>query len=88
MLAGVESSSNSDVIWGVDEPIVARGCNNAHARTGISFPAADLTWRSVLYANSCSRIPVLLGQVGLQTVRICPSPAPDSCECLVSSAEE
>jgi hypothetical protein len=56
-------------------------CVSSHPRMGIAFPRADIAWRTVLYANSCSHVSVPVGIGGVDTVRVCPSSARDSCEC-------
>lgn len=61
-------------------------CGHGRARTGISFPAQEIAWGTVLYANSCSNVsqPLDLGG-GVGTIRVCPSSSSDSCECSTTS---
>jgi hypothetical protein len=56
-------------------------CGSSHPRIGISFPRADIAWRTVLYANSCKRVDVPIGPGGNNATRVCPSPVASSCEC-------
>lgn len=56
-------------------------CGTSHPRIGINFPQPDIAWRTVLYANSCTRVSQPLGSGGVQTTRVCPSSATPSCEC-------
>jgi len=52
-----------------------------HPRSGISFPQPETAWRTVLYGNSCTKVSLPISGSGVDTIRICPSPSPDSCEC-------
>ena len=56
-------------------------CGNSRARIGIAFPDPPIAWRTVLYANSCKNVATPVGTGGMDTVRVCPSSAADSCEC-------
>jgi hypothetical protein len=56
-------------------------CGASLPRIGINFPRAPIAWRTVLYANSCSRVSIPVGPGGKDIVRVCPSPVADSCEC-------
>lgn len=40
-----------------------------------------LVWNTVLYANSCTNVAQPLKDAGSATVRVCPSPAANPCEC-------
>jgi hypothetical protein len=62
-------------------PSVGRTCDKASPRRGISFPGSPLTWKSVLYANSCSGVQLPLGPGGADNIRLCQNSAADSCEC-------
>jgi hypothetical protein len=53
----------------------------ARPRTGIAFPDQRTAWRTVLYANSCRNVSLPVGGDGIDTVKVCPSSLPDSCEC-------
>ena len=65
----------------IDGARAAPQCGKSRARIGIAFPDPAIAWRTVLYANSCKNVSVPIGEGGVDTVRICPSSAPDSCEC-------
>jgi hypothetical protein len=65
----------------IDGARAAPQCGKSRARIGIAFPDPAIAWRTVLYANSCKNVSVPIGDGGIDTVRICPSSAPDSCEC-------
>jgi hypothetical protein len=56
-------------------------CGWGRARLGIAFPDQEIAWRTVLYANSCNNVTTPLGPGGKGTVKVCPSSAPNSCEC-------
>lgn len=56
-------------------------CESSRPRIGIAFPDAAIAWRTVLYANSCKNVSMPIGPGGVDTVKVCPSPVPDSCEC-------
>lgn len=62
----------------------ARSCGTARTgrRTGISLGNASLAWRSVLYANVCTRIPqAMILTASQQTTSLCKSGMADACEC-------
>jgi hypothetical protein len=65
----------------IDGPRAMAICSTSHPRTGIAFPQPGIAWRTVLYANSCKNVSTPLGDGGVDTVKVCPSSAPDSCEC-------
>jgi hypothetical protein len=56
-------------------------CGKSYSRTGIAFPDYETAWRTVLYANSCKNVSTRIGDGGVETVKVCPSSAQDSCEC-------
>jgi hypothetical protein len=56
-------------------------CGKSHPRMGIAFPEPATAWRTVLYANSCKNVSMPIGPGGANTVAVCPSSVPDSCEC-------
>jgi hypothetical protein len=56
-------------------------CGRSRPRIGIVFPDSAIAWHTVLYANSCKNVSMPIGNGGVGTVKVCPSPAPDSCEC-------
>ncbi len=56
-------------------------CGKSRPRTGIAFPDTGTAWRTVLYANSCKNVSTPIGSGGIDTVNVCPSSVPDSCEC-------
>jgi len=56
-------------------------CGRRRPRIGIAFPDHEVAWRSVLYANSCRRVSVPIGDGGVDTVKVCPTSTADSCEC-------
>jgi hypothetical protein len=67
----------------IDGPAGLKVCGNGKPRIGINFPLPEIAWRTVLYANSCSNVAQPIGsQAGVETVRVCPSGVPSSCECL------
>jgi hypothetical protein len=70
-----------NVLEDVDGPRAAASCGGSSPRIGIGFPHAPIAWRTVLYGNSCTRVSVPIGTGGVNSVRMCPSPTPDSCEC-------
>jgi hypothetical protein len=58
------------------------------ARVGIGFDIArgtttnpPVSWRSALYANSCSTVDVPVSDFGLGLVRYCPATGSGTCEC-------
>jgi hypothetical protein len=53
----------------------------SHSRIGIAFPGPAIAWRTVLYANSCKNVSTPIGNGGIDTIKVCPSSAIDSCEC-------
>ena len=65
----------------IDGPRATAICSTSHPRTGIAFAEPGIAWRTVLYANSCKNVSTPLGGGGVDTVKVCPSSAPDSCEC-------
>jgi hypothetical protein len=66
----------------IDGPAALRICGGGQPRIGINFPLSDIAWRAVLYANSCYKVSQPLGNPsGVDTIRVCPSGAPSSCEC-------
>jgi hypothetical protein len=56
-------------------------CGTSRPRMGIAFPDPAIAWRTVLYANSCKNVSIPIGGGGIDTIKICPSSATDSCEC-------
>jgi hypothetical protein len=56
-------------------------CGKSRPRIGIAFPDPPIAWRTVLYANSCKNVSTPIGSGGVDTIAVCPSSAPDSCEC-------
>jgi hypothetical protein len=56
-------------------------CGTSRPRTGIAFPDPGIAWRTVLYANSCKNVSMPVGGNGVDTIKVCPTPAQDSCEC-------
>jgi hypothetical protein len=56
-------------------------CGTSRPRVGVAFPDPAIAWRTVLYANSCKNVSTLIGSGGIDTVKVCPSSVPDSCEC-------
>jgi hypothetical protein len=56
-------------------------CGTSRPRTGIAFPDPGIAWHTVLYANSCKNVSTPVGGGGVGTIKVCPSPAQDSCEC-------
>jgi len=73
----IQHNSLSDI----DGPRALPICGTSRPRTGIAFPDPAVAWRTVLYANSCKNVAVPIGAGGVDTVKVCPSSAPDSCEC-------
>jgi hypothetical protein len=65
----------------IDGPRALRICGTSRPRIGIAFPDPAIAWRTVLYANSCKNVSMPIGPGGIDTVKVCPSSAPDSCEC-------
>jgi hypothetical protein len=69
-------------IQDISGPRAAPICSSSSTpRIGINFPHTEIAWRTVLYANSCSKVTLPVGGRGEQTVRVCPSSAQNSCEC-------
>jgi hypothetical protein len=56
-------------------------CGKTRPRVGIGFPDPAIAWHTVLYANSCKNVSKPIGGGGIETVKVCPSSIPDSCEC-------
>jgi hypothetical protein len=56
-------------------------CGTSRPRTGIAFPDPEIAWHTVLYANSCKNVSLPVNSGGVDSVKVCPSSAPDSCEC-------
>jgi hypothetical protein len=79
------SSDNQLIFHNTIKDIVAPRafplCGSSLPRTGISFPRADVAWRTVLYANSCERVDLPVGPGGQDATRVCPSSVANSCEC-------
>ena len=65
----------------IDGPGARPECGKPRARAGISFPDDPIAWNTVLYANRCQNVPKPIAGAGVATTSLCPSPAPDSCEC-------
>jgi hypothetical protein len=66
----------------LDGPPPRHVCDNPQsARVGINLYQAEMVWRTVLYANSCHNVTVPLHDGAQNTIRVCPSPVADSCEC-------
>ncbi len=70
-----------NVIQDIDGPRALPICGTSRPRIGIAFPDSEIAWRTVLYANSCKNVSMPIGPGGIGTVMVCPSSAPDSCEC-------
>lgn len=79
-LATATLIDHNDVV-DVDSPLPTRRCNSGHPRIGIGFPAAAITHATVLYANSCARVPLPLKTGGGDSTRVCPTTGAASCEC-------
>jgi hypothetical protein len=73
----IQHNSISDI----DGPRARPVCGTSRGRIGIAFPDPSIAWHTVLYANSCSNVTLPIGRGGAEVKRICPSSAPDSCEC-------
>jgi hypothetical protein len=56
-------------------------CTSSRPRTGIAFPDTGTAWFTVLYGNSCKNVARPLGPGAIEMTAVCPSNAPDSCEC-------
>lgn len=56
-------------------------CGKSHDRMGIVFPEHEIAWHTVLYGNSCKNVSLAIAAGGVDTVKLCPSSAIDSCEC-------
>ena len=65
----------------IDGARAAPICAPSHSRVGIAFPEPAIAWRTVLYANTCKNVSMPVGGGGIDTVKVCPSSANDSCEC-------
>ena len=65
----------------IDGPRAVPLCGTSRPRIGIAFPDPAIAWRTVLYANSCKHVSMPVGGGGVDTVKVCPSSTPDSCEC-------
>jgi hypothetical protein len=68
-------------ITDIDGPRALPVCGTSRPRIGIAFPDPAIAWRTVLYANSCKNVSMPIGPGGIDTVKVCPSSVPDSCEC-------
>lgn len=73
----IQHNSIADIEGGRALPI----CGKGYPRIAIAFPDYEIAWRTVLYANTCKNVSAPLGAGGVDTVKVCASPAPDSCEC-------
>jgi hypothetical protein len=73
----IHHNSLADIDGARAKPI----CGASRPRIGIAFPDPAIAWRTVLYANSCKNVSTPIGSGGIDTVKVCPSTAPDSCEC-------
>jgi hypothetical protein len=62
--------------------------SSRHPRSGISFPQPETAWHTVLYGNSCTKVSLPISGSGVGTIRVCPSPASDSCECQATTQTE
>jgi hypothetical protein len=56
-------------------------CGSSHPRSGIYFPQPETSWHTVLYGNTCTKVSLPISGSGVDTIRVCPSSSPDSCEC-------
>lgn len=56
------------------------GSAPGNPRLGIQLQN-PLVWNTVLYANTCANVAKALNDAGTGTVRVCPSPTGNSCEC-------
>jgi hypothetical protein len=65
----------------VEDPRASAQCGHSRPRAGIAFPEEGTAWHTVLYANSCRHVTLPVGGGGVDTVAVCPSSRPDSCEC-------
>jgi hypothetical protein len=65
----------------IDGPRALSQCGSSRPRIGIAFPEPGIAWRTVLYANSCKNVATPIGSGGIDTIKVCPSPVADSCEC-------
>jgi len=74
-------------IDGIEGPVIGLRCSTSRPRVGISFPGSQLTWKSVLYANSCNGVKLPLGPGGKDTTKVCVKPSPSFCECRPSAAD-
>jgi hypothetical protein len=70
-----------NLIRDLEGSVPRRSCDEAQtARTGIQLFKPGVS-ASVLYGNSCVNVARPVADTGANTVRVCPSPALDSCEC-------
>jgi Domain of unknown function DUF11 len=56
------------------------GVDNSIGSSGYP-PTSAVTWRTAMYANTCSNVDIPLSDLGLGSARYCPSGATSSCEC-------
>jgi uncharacterized repeat protein (TIGR01451 family) len=71
-----------------DATLIFKNTVTARAGVGVGISADNrntpIEWRSVLYGNLCRGEPIQAPRLidrGTETVRVCPSATPDSCEC-------
>jgi hypothetical protein len=70
-----------NLIRNLEGSVPMRNCDEAQvARTGIQLFRPGVS-ASVLYGNSCRDVARPVADSGSNTVRVCPGPALDSCEC-------
>jgi hypothetical protein len=70
-----------NAIADIEGPRALAVCGSTSPRTGIAFPDPAIAWHTVLYANSCDKVSLPVGAGGVDTVKVCPTSAANSCEC-------
>jgi hypothetical protein len=73
----------SKTVPGTLNPTVSRigiGIDNSQGSSG-SPPTSAINWRTVLYANTCSNVDIPVSDLGIGSVRFCPTGGSATCEC-------
>jgi hypothetical protein len=61
-------------------PHIGIGLDNSIGSSGYP-PGSAVSWRTAMYANTCSNVDVLVSDLGIGSVRYCPSGGAATCEC-------
>jgi uncharacterized repeat protein (TIGR01451 family) len=72
------SETASGSIPGV--PHIGIGVDNSQGSSGYP-PTSAVSWRTAMYANTCSNVDVPVSDLGIGSVRYCPAGSAATCEC-------